>query len=362
MTGTLPADAGELTNHIRDAIVTRWAGRPPAEVSAPPVAQECAEIALAVIEEVDADTAQAAQVVHDSTVKRMSAEQDRLRTERDEARAELGRLYHRLEKVWADGDQLSLRVIQLRAERDALSTLLRGMARRVAEHRRTSSQERESRRDWASETTALRAEVERLRARSADQATPTGGNFNEDDELVGDILVAFDAGQKVTTAAPPTTGGTPTSVTVPHGAITSDPWTLADLPDDAARICDHLTAHGLDTPHGQVLCVVEEAGELAAAYRRWAGLARRPGPWFDVVAELADVVLSAAVLAARLRIDLTQAIADKLNVINTRGWRERSDDDTEPDEGTCPECRCARPVHKSWCSEPLPISEGGEDR
>src|SRR5881394_626832 len=48
----------------------------------------------------------------------------------------------------------------------------------------------------------------------------------------------------------------------------------------------------------QVMNVVEEAGELVGAYRRYAGFARRSGPWGDVEAEMADVIICAYVTAA----------------------------------------------------------------
>jgi NTP pyrophosphatase (non-canonical NTP hydrolase) len=102
----------------------------------------------------------------------------------------------------------------------------------------------------------------------------------------------------------------------------SGEWTLADLPAAAVEIDEHLKANGFDTDYGQVICLGEEAGEVLKAYRRWSGLARRTGPFEDVVDELADVVLAAAVLAARLDIDLTAAVAAKLGVVHTRGWRE----------------------------------------
>ncbi|MGI8449400.1 MAG: hypothetical protein ACR2MP_19920, partial [Streptosporangiaceae bacterium] len=40
----------------------------------------------------------------------------------------------------------------------------------------------------------------------------------------------------------------------------------------------------------QVLCLAEETGAFVGAYRRWAGLARRTGPWDDVQAATADVL------------------------------------------------------------------------
>jgi NTP pyrophosphatase (non-canonical NTP hydrolase) len=98
----------------------------------------------------------------------------------------------------------------------------------------------------------------------------------------------------------------------------------ADLPAAAARIAARLRQYFTPAalPVQQVLAVAEEAGEFTAAYRRWAGMARRTGTWDDVEAELADVVITAYVTAAVLGIDLDAACRAKTAVIFTRGWRE----------------------------------------
>ena len=98
----------------------------------------------------------------------------------------------------------------------------------------------------------------------------------------------------------------------------------APLPQTAARLADRLREHfdPATLPVQQVLALAEEAGEFTAGYRRWAGLARRSGPWHDVEAELADVVITAYVTAAVLGIDLDAAARAKAEVIFTRGWRE----------------------------------------
>ena len=72
----------------------------------------------------------------------------------------------------------------------------------------------------------------------------------------------------------------------------------------------------------QALCVAEEAGELVGAYRRWAGKARRTGTRRDLEDEIADVLIVTACFAERAGIDLNDAIARKLTVIYSRGWRE----------------------------------------
>ena len=98
----------------------------------------------------------------------------------------------------------------------------------------------------------------------------------------------------------------------------------APLPQTAARLADRLREHfdPATLPVQQVLALAEEAGEFTAAYRRWAGLARRTGPWHDVEAELADVVITAYVTAHVLGIDLDAATRAKTEVVFTRGWRE----------------------------------------
>jgi NTP pyrophosphatase (non-canonical NTP hydrolase) len=78
-------------------------------------------------------------------------------------------------------------------------------------------------------------------------------------------------------------------------------------------------ANALDV---QVLVLAEEAGELVGAYRRWAGKARRTGTRRDLEDEIADVLISTALVAERAGIDLNQAVTAKLGVIYTRGWRQ----------------------------------------
>jgi NTP pyrophosphatase (non-canonical NTP hydrolase) len=108
-----------------------------------------------------------------------------------------------------------------------------------------------------------------------------------------------------------------------HGSLTPHP----DLPTLALDIVDRLQANGFAAGHPtatqrQVLALAEEAGEFVGAYRRWSGQARRAGTYEDMCLELADVVITAYVTAAELRMDLDAAITAKLDVIFTRGWRE----------------------------------------
>jgi NTP pyrophosphatase (non-canonical NTP hydrolase) len=106
------------------------------------------------------------------------------------------------------------------------------------------------------------------------------------------------------------------------------PETMAAL---GARIAASLAPHfPADTlAHQQVLALAEETGEFTAAYRRWAGLARRTGTRHDMTAELADVAVTAYVTAAVLGIDLDTAIPAKTAVIFARGWRDQPADRPE---------------------------------
>jgi NTP pyrophosphatase (non-canonical NTP hydrolase) len=102
-----------------------------------------------------------------------------------------------------------------------------------------------------------------------------------------------------------------------------------DLPQFARTVTPliHQTWPTDDGPLWQVLKVVEEAGEFVKAYRKWAGKARATGPWEDVEAELADVVLAAYTTAEELGIDLDAAWRAKAGLILTRGWRDAPAED-----------------------------------
>jgi NTP pyrophosphatase (non-canonical NTP hydrolase) len=107
--------------------------------------------------------------------------------------------------------------------------------------------------------------------------------------------------------------------------IVENSFKLADLPDTAADVAAHLTAAGFtEEAHlRQTLALAEEVGEFVGAVRRYYRMARRAGTFDDVEAELADVVLTAFVTAHTMGIDLEKALAAKLAVIYTRGWREQ---------------------------------------
>jgi NTP pyrophosphatase (non-canonical NTP hydrolase) len=78
-------------------------------------------------------------------------------------------------------------------------------------------------------------------------------------------------------------------------------------------------ANAIDT---QALCVAEEAGEVVGAYRRFTGRARRKGTFSEVADEVADVLITTAIFAEMIGVDLEEAVHRKLDVIYSRGWKE----------------------------------------
>lgn len=74
----------------------------------------------------------------------------------------------------------------------------------------------------------------------------------------------------------------------------------------------------------QALNVVGEAGEMAEAYRRATGHARRSSTMDEVADEMADVVIATYVFAQRVGVDLDEAIAAKYEKIMSRGFDHRS--------------------------------------
>lgn len=69
---------------------------------------------------------------------------------------------------------------------------------------------------------------------------------------------------------------------------------------------------------GSVVCVAEEAGEFAAAWRRWSGRARRSGTFEEMGHELADTVIASFTAAQCLGIDLPKMIMEKGQIILDR--------------------------------------------
>lgn len=100
---------------------------------------------------------------------------------------------------------------------------------------------------------------------------------------------------------------------------------LNDLPHIAEQAVGKLREAGWtgDIRPQQTLALVEEAGEFAAAARRYMGMARRTGTKRDVETELADVVITAFVAANVFGIDLKTAVDKKLQVIFNRSWRDQ---------------------------------------
>lgn len=96
------------------------------------------------------------------------------------------------------------------------------------------------------------------------------------------------------------------------------------LEQAATKLLNELENAGFvsDVEPNQIYNLAEEVGEFVGAYRRWKGLARRSGSFDDVRHELADVVITAYVMAAVLDIDLAIALREKFSIIFSRGFRE----------------------------------------
>jgi NTP pyrophosphatase (non-canonical NTP hydrolase) len=97
-----------------------------------------------------------------------------------------------------------------------------------------------------------------------------------------------------------------------------------DLPAHAAMLAECLRRNGLDPARAverNVIKLGEEVGEMAGAYLRSTGQARRTGTTEDLHEEVADVILTAFSLAHHLRMDINAVLAAKLRAIHTRGYR-----------------------------------------
>ncbi len=98
---------------------------------------------------------------------------------------------------------------------------------------------------------------------------------------------------------------------------------MMTLEEAAIGILDGCIENGFhDIEKMQVLCLAEEVGEFVGAYRRWRRIARRNGSFNDVEKELADVIISAHVVAQVLGININNAIQSKLEICFSRGWKE----------------------------------------
>lgn len=99
---------------------------------------------------------------------------------------------------------------------------------------------------------------------------------------------------------------------------------MPDLQQIATDLLKALEENRPDHEHDAqiaVVCLAEEVGELASAWRRWAGKARRSGTFEEMEAELADVLIVAASFAVRAGIDIDRAVQKKLDTIYSRGWK-----------------------------------------
>jgi NTP pyrophosphatase (non-canonical NTP hydrolase) len=102
-----------------------------------------------------------------------------------------------------------------------------------------------------------------------------------------------------------------------------------DLEHIAPELCDasitpYLVAHYAHIDLDAVMLgqPYREAGKAMKAGRRFLGIARRTGTKEELASALARVVISVQFVAQFQGINLEQAIADKLNVIFSRGWKE----------------------------------------
>ena len=80
-----------------------------------------------------------------------------------------------------------------------------------------------------------------------------------------------------------------------------------------------------DEPGIQAQAVSAQAGDLAAAYRRWASRGSCPGALRDVVeGEVATVLLVTAIFAEMAGIDIDRAIGRQVALTRSRGGQEAS--------------------------------------
>lgn len=113
----------------------------------------------------------------------------------------------------------------------------------------------------------------------------------------------------------------------------------------------------------QAIDVCEEAGELAGAYRRWRGFARRDGSTGQVISEAADVIIAAGVFLHLFCPDpdiIDKALSHKLATVFSRGWVNKPTDDEyllqKPDaSGHSDIMDCWAGAGQSW--KPIPTEE-----
>lgn len=97
-----------------------------------------------------------------------------------------------------------------------------------------------------------------------------------------------------------------------------------ELESLAGIIVDNVSVNNAGgTEQAQIYALAEEVGEFVGAMRRWRGMARRNGTEEEAQLELADVVISAYVMAEILGWNLAELIETKANKVLTRGWKEQ---------------------------------------
>lgn len=103
----------------------------------------------------------------------------------------------------------------------------------------------------------------------------------------------------------------------------SDPLKEA-APQIAAKVAEvtNLDVRSNEYILSQLGKLTEETGEAFGSYLRASGFSRRRGSWDEHQEELADVVITAYVLAASEGFDLDAAIEKKLALVMTRGWKD----------------------------------------
>jgi NTP pyrophosphatase (non-canonical NTP hydrolase) len=95
-------------------------------------------------------------------------------------------------------------------------------------------------------------------------------------------------------------------------------------PEIAAKVAEvtSMKTYSNEFVLSQLGKLTEETGETFGAYLRANGFARRTGSFHEHELELADVVITAYVIAACEEFDLDERIEEKLGTVMTRGWKD----------------------------------------
>ena len=95
------------------------------------------------------------------------------------------------------------------------------------------------------------------------------------------------------------------------------------LTDLATAIVEAVRTHDAGgSEQAQVYALAEETGEFVGAMRRWRGMARRNGTEQEAKDELADVIISAYVMAEIMGWSVDDLVEAKGTKILNRGWKE----------------------------------------